>query len=80
MSRRPQAFTTDYGMAWVPEEAESVIVVERMATLNGRAVLQIVSYTEGDDTPKATVQVTVSKKGRTIRTYPVLGDVGESAL
>ncbi len=75
--KRPDAYKTWYGMTWVPEGAESVIKVERMATLNGRAVIQIVTYTEGVDEPKAEVQITVSKKGYTIRTYPVHGDVGE---
>ncbi len=77
---RPDAYKTWYGMTWVPEDAESVIEVHRMATINGRAVIQIVTYTEGIDKPKAEVQIIVSKKGNTIRTYPVFGNVGQSDL
>lgn len=75
--KRPDAYDTWYGMMWLPDGAESVISVERMATINGRAVLQITTYTEGTDERRAEVQITVSKKGHTIRTYPVHGDVAE---
>ncbi len=78
MSDRPKAFQTDYGMAWYPSDAESIITVERLNTVNGRAVLQIVARdrTQGIDNA-AILQVTVSRKGRVIRTYPVQGNVGE---
>lgn len=79
MNDRPKAFQTEYGMAWYPEDAESIIMVNRIGTLNGRAVLQIVAR---DRTQKiddaAILEVTVSRKGRVIRTYPVQGNVGES--
>ena len=78
MSDRPKAFQTDYGMSWYPSDAESIITVERLNTVNGRAVLQIVARdkTQGID-DAAILQVTVSRKGRVIRTYPVQGNVGE---
>ena len=76
MSRRPQAFTTDYGMAWYPEDSEAHIFVERLATLNGRAVLSIRSERTGVPTEDAPfVEIVVSKGGRRITVYPVRGDV-----
>jgi len=79
MADRPKAFTTLYGMRWYPEDAESIIEVERMVTIDGRAILRIVAYGPGrTDIDKATIlEVTVSKTGRVIRTYPVQGNVGE---
>ena len=78
MSERPQAFATEYGMAWYPEDAESIITVERLSTVNGRAVLQITARTRDQDIDNAScLQVSISKKGCRIRTYPVRGDVGE---
>jgi len=78
MSDRPIAFCTQFGMVWYPEGAESIIVVERLATLNGRAVLRIVARTKDQDIDDAAIlEVTVSKKARVIRTYPVQGNVGE---
>ena len=76
---RPKAFATEYGIAWYPEGAESIIMVDRLATVNGRAVLQITARTSDQDIDQAAIlQVSISKKGRVIRTYPVQGNVGES--
>ena len=75
---RPRAYSTDYGMTWYPSDAESIITVERFNTVNGRAVLQIVARDRTQRIDDAAIlQVTVSKKGRVIRTYPIQGNVGE---
>lgn len=76
MSDRPTAFSTDYGMAWYPEDSEAHIFVERLATLNGRAVLSVRSERKGIPTDQAPfVEIAVSKGGRRITVYPVRGDV-----
>lgn len=80
MTDRPRAFPTEYGMAWYPEDSEAMIFVERLATLNGRAVLRVWARTADQDMDDAAIlEVTVSKKGRAIRTYPVQGNVSETS-
>ena len=77
---RPRAFATQYGWAWYPEDSEAIIRVDRVATLRGRSVLRIVARTADQDIDDAAIlEVTVSRKGRVIRTYPVQGNVGEAA-
>jgi len=76
MSKRPAAFPIDYGRAWYAEDSEAYIFVERMATIDGRAVLSVRAMREGvsfDDAPF--VELSVSRKGQRITVYPVSGDV-----
>ena len=70
MSDRPSAFQTAHGMAWYPEDAESRIFVDRLATYRGSAVLLIRSQWVGstvDDGER--LQITVSPKGRNVRVH-----------
>lgn len=76
MSDRPRVFSIRYGWMWQPEDATSTIAIERIATLDGRAILGIRVLGHGmnpDDQPR--LEIAVSKGGRTISVYPVHGDV-----
>ena len=78
MNKRPDAFPIGFGWAWQPEDSEATIYIQRTATLDGRAVLSIWTEAPGlksEHAPK--VEITVSKKGRVIRTYPVRGNCGQ---
>ena len=79
MTERPKAFMGEYGMYWYPSEpSEAIISVSRMAEYRGRSVLRIIARHAGQDTDDAAIlEVTVSKKGQAIRTYPVQGNVGQ---
>ncbi len=73
-----KTWQTFFGMAWQPESSEATIFVQRTATLDGRAVLSVWARAPGmkpEHSPK--VEIAVSKKGRSIRTYPVNGNCGQ---
>lgn len=71
MSDRPKAFQTAHGMAWYPENADTMIFVSRMAELYGSALLSL--HVRTKDRPEVgqlpRLQIAVSKKGRSVRVW-----------
>ena len=73
---RPRAFSILYGWMWQPEGATSTITVERVATIDGRAILHVRALGNGQNPDYAPmIEITVSKGGRTLSVYEVRGDV-----
>jgi len=68
MSERPKAFQTTHGMAWYPEDSDTYIFVDRMATIRGQAVLGVRSVYDGGES-MTRLQIIVSKGGRSIRVF-----------
>jgi len=79
MSDRPRTFTTQYGMAWYPKDSEAMIFVDRLATIDGRAILRVRVLNADCSAPEDAIvlEIAVSRGGRVIRTYPVRGNIGQ---
>lgn len=74
MSDRPNAWITAYGMAWEPEDAVTTILVDRLATFRGSALLGIGVLAPGRPGLEGSEQIeglhiSISPKGRSIRVF-----------
>ena len=74
MSDEPTAFGTGYGFGWYPEGSDARIFVDRVATVNGVAIIGVrVADPKGEEpdryarTPR--LEIAVSRKGRSIRVW-----------